>query len=58
MVNQIREGGQEMPAFGTALSQQEIEDLVSFLRAKRKVIVAPTQQAQQSGGSSQLPQTN
>ena len=57
MVEQIREGGKEMPAFGTALTDSEIDDLVSFLRAKRKVIVAPSQQAQRTARSEQ-PQTN
>lgn len=58
MVGQIRDGGQEMPAFGTALTQQEIDDLVSFLRAKRKVIIPPPEQAKQSAGAPQQPQTN
>ena len=57
MVEQIREGGKEMPAFGTSLTSNEIDDLVSFLRAKRKVIVAPRQQAQ-STATSERPQTN
>ena len=57
MVDQIRDGGKEMPAFGTALSQQEIEDLVGFLRAKRKVVMPPREEAkQQSGGGPEQPQ--
>ena len=42
MITQIHDGGKEMPPFGDELSTQEIDDLVAFLRAKRKVVaVAP-----------------
>ena len=59
MVDQIRDGGKEMPAFGIALSQQEIEDLVSFLRAKRKVVMPPREEAkQQSGDGPEQPPMN
>jgi hypothetical protein len=30
-----------MPAFGNTLTSPQIEDLVAYLRAKRKVIVVP-----------------
>jgi ubiquinol-cytochrome c reductase cytochrome b subunit len=39
MAKQIRDGGLEMPAFGASLTDQEIKNLVAYLRAKRKVIV-------------------
>ena len=55
MIMQIHDGGQQMPSFGDELSAQEIEDLVAFLRAKRKVIVVapkhPETQAQSTGNS-------
>ncbi len=38
---QIRNGGKGMPPFGDQLSGQEVDDLVSYLRTKRKVIVPP-----------------
>jgi len=41
MVAQIHDGGKQMPSFGDELSAKEIEDLVAFLRAKRKVILVP-----------------
>lgn len=42
MLMQIHDGGKEMPPFGDELSTQDIDDLVAFLRAKRKfVVVAP-----------------
>jgi mono/diheme cytochrome c family protein len=46
---QIREGGAAMPAFGDALQPDEINDLVDFLRAKRK---APKQAASPASTSS------
>lgn len=58
MVDQIRNGGMQMPAFGTALSQQEIDDLVSFLRAKRKVIVPATPKSEQSTRDAEQPRSN
>lgn len=39
MILQIRDGGKEMPPFGGELSAQEIDELVTFLRAKRKLVV-------------------
>ena len=38
MARQIHDGGREMPAFGDALTAGEIEDLVAYLRAKRKFV--------------------
>lgn len=37
---QIRDGGKSMPPYGEMLSSAQIDDLVAYLRAKRKVIVA------------------
>jgi mono/diheme cytochrome c family protein len=41
---QIREGGKEMPAFAEALSNDEVEQLVAYLAAKKKKVkkLAPT----------------
>ena len=36
IAHQIREGGKEMPAFGDALKDEEVEQLVAFLAAKKK----------------------
>ena len=36
---QIHTGGKSMPAYGNQLSSAQIDDLVDYLRAKRKVIV-------------------
>jgi ubiquinol-cytochrome c reductase cytochrome b subunit len=44
ITRQIHNGGKEMPAFGETLTSAQIEDLVAYLRAKRKVIV-PVQPA-------------
>jgi mono/diheme cytochrome c family protein len=41
MTHQIHDGGKSMPAFADVLSSDQIDDLVSYLRAKRKVIVVP-----------------
>lgn len=38
---QIRDGSKDMPAFGDSLSTPQIDDLVAYLRAKRKHIVPP-----------------
>ena len=38
---QIHNGGMMMPAFGNTLTAPEIQDLVAFLRARRKVIAVP-----------------
>lgn len=39
---QIHNGGMMMPAFGNTLTTPQIQDLVAYLRAKRKVIVVPS----------------
>jgi mono/diheme cytochrome c family protein len=36
---QIHNGGKSMPAYGDQLSSAQIDDLVDYLRAKRKVIL-------------------
>jgi mono/diheme cytochrome c family protein len=50
MVTQIHDGGKVMPPFGDELSTEEIDDVVAFLRAKRKVIAVPPRPAAQSAG--------
>ena len=39
IVKQITEGGKGMPPFGAQFTPDQIDDLVAFLEAKRKVIV-------------------
>lgn len=41
MTHQIHDGGKGMPPFGEQLTSDEINDLVTFLRAKRKFVVVP-----------------
>ncbi len=41
---QIRNGGKGMPPFGDQLSDQQVNDLVAYLRTKRKLIVPPPAQ--------------
>jgi mono/diheme cytochrome c family protein len=41
ITHQIHDGGKSMPAFADTLTSGQIDDLVSFLRAKRKLIVVP-----------------
>jgi len=41
MMTQIHDGGKGMPPFGEQLSAPEIDDLVAFLRAKRKLVKVP-----------------
>ena len=38
---QIKEGGKTMPPFGDALSDQQIEELVKFLRSRHPKFQAP-----------------
>lgn len=38
---QIHNGGLSMPAFGSVLTDPQIQDLVAYLRARRKFIVVP-----------------
>ena len=40
IAKQIHDGGQAMPAFGDQLTAAQIDDLVAYLRSKRKVVVA------------------
>lgn len=40
MLLQIHDGGMTMPAYGSTLTSPQIEDLIAYLRTKRKVIVA------------------
>ncbi len=41
IAKQIHDGGQAMPAFGDSLTSEEIDDLVAYLRAKRKIVRVP-----------------
>ncbi len=41
IANQIRNGGKGMPPFGDQLSDQQVADLVAYLRTKRKFIIPP-----------------
>jgi mono/diheme cytochrome c family protein len=49
IANQIRNGGKGMPPFGDQLSDREVEDLVAYLRTKRKVIIPPPPAAPDTG---------
>lgn len=54
MTDQILNGGQKMPPFADSLSDDEISDLVTFLRAKKRPPVPPPTQTTET--ASQLPQ--
>lgn len=41
MTHQIHDGGKGMPPFGEVLTEPEINDVVAYLRAKRKFVVPP-----------------
>ncbi len=41
MTKQIHDGGKGMPPFGEVLTGPEIDDVVAYLRAKRKFVVVP-----------------
>jgi mono/diheme cytochrome c family protein len=41
IARQIHDGGKQMPAFGNALTNDEIQDLVAYLAAKKKRIAKP-----------------
>ena len=41
MTTQILDGGQKMPPFSDSLSDEEIADLVAYLRAKKRPIPPP-----------------
>ena len=45
MMKQIHDGGKGMPPFGEQLSAPEIDDLVAFLRAKRRFLKVPASPA-------------
>ena len=46
ITKQIRDGGLAMPAFGTQLDEQQLNDLVAYLRTKRKLVVVPAKPAE------------
>lgn len=54
MTDQILNGGQKMPPFADSLSDDEISDLVTFLRAKKRPPIPPATQATET--ASQIPQ--
>ena len=41
IAQQIHDGGKAMPAFGDSLTAAEIDDLVAYLRQKRKFVQVP-----------------
>jgi mono/diheme cytochrome c family protein len=41
IAEQIKNGGQKMPPFGESLAQDQIDELVSFLRAKHRPVLPP-----------------
>ena len=41
IAHQIHDGGMSMPSFANSLSDPEIQDLVAYLRAKRKFVKVP-----------------
>ena len=41
IAHQIHDGGMSMPSFANSLTDPEIQDLVAYLRAKRKFVKAP-----------------
>ena len=41
IANQIKEGGQKMPAFKESLSDDEVTNLVAWLRAKHRPVAPP-----------------
>jgi mono/diheme cytochrome c family protein len=47
ILTQIHDGGKSMPPFGDELTAQEIDDLATYLLAKRKYIPVPPQPAPQ-----------
>jgi mono/diheme cytochrome c family protein len=49
---QIHNGGLEMPAFETSLTDPQIQDLVAYLRAKRKFVKVPAKPPTASATSS------
>lgn len=55
MTDQILNGGQKMPPFADSLSDDEIAQLVAFLRAKKRPPIPPAT-AQPTESASQPPQ--
>lgn len=47
----IHNGGLTMPAFGNSLTSPQIEDLIAYLRAKRKVIVVTAKPSATASGT-------
>ncbi len=41
IAHQIHDGGMSMPSFANSLTDPEIQDLVAYLRAKRKFVKVP-----------------
>ncbi|HSY35383.1 MAG TPA: cytochrome c [Acidobacteriaceae bacterium] len=41
IAHQIHDGGMSMPSFANSLTSPEIQDLVAYLRAKRKFVKVP-----------------
>jgi mono/diheme cytochrome c family protein len=41
IAHQIHDGGMSMPSFANSLTDSEIQDLVAYLRAKRKFVKVP-----------------
>ena len=41
IAHQIHDGGMSMPSFANSLTDPEIQDLVTYLRAKRKFVKVP-----------------
>ena len=48
IARQIHNGGKQMPAFGDALSNDEVQELVAYLTAKRKKVAKPSAEASAS----------
>lgn len=53
MTNQILNGGQKMPPFRDSLSDEQIADLVAFLRAKKRPPIPPATGAASDGNQPQ-----
>jgi mono/diheme cytochrome c family protein len=51
IASQIEDGGQKMPSFKDSLSQDEVAQLVAFLRAKHKPFAPPASTPAQVPGS-------
>lgn len=58
ILTQIHDGGKSMPDFGDKLTADEINDLASFLLAKRKYIPVPPKPAPKPMPSTSDPDAN